>query len=392
MKKIKYLFMIMTICFILQIPSFTVHAESTSELYCLYNPITKEYLYTVNPDEKDALSTTWSYEGVVCTVPTVSNTPIYRLYNSVSNSHLYTGVETEVTQLVSEGWQNEGVSFYVDEDNTVPIYRMHHETVNTHLFCRETAVSTLENRGWTCDGIAFYASSANEEFEYSNISLYNPWEIGVMVLSESHAGVMEEAHAWYNDDTSLSIPIPKMNVVFVGRPSEYEPLWFSGGITHYVNGIGYECFTEINNIMATAPDVKFWYLVWFMGSNDVTKRGLDVAVDAMKANVLTLDEQEFVTPHTMALITTPHKYGKTYEKYLTRMDQYDDIELEFFKNIGYGDRVYDSRDDFDSFIQNGHITGKEYKGYVYPYSGDGVHFYASQYWQVISNAINVIIK
>ncbi len=235
-----------------------------------------------------------------------------------------------------------------------------------------------------------YTSLPKDGSGYSGVGEIKPWEVGFMILSESHAGVMEEAHEFYNADTSLSIPIPKVSVVFVGRPSEYEPLWFSGGITHYVDGIGYECFTEINNIMSTAPDVKFRYLVWFMGSNDVTKRGLDVAVDAMIKNITTLDSQEFVTPHTMALITTPHKYGKTYENFRTRMDQYDEIELDFFRSIGYGDNCYDSRDDFDAFIKNGRLTGEEYKGYSYPHSGDGVHFYAMQYWQVISTAINEI--
>ena len=235
-----------------------------------------------------------------------------------------------------------------------------------------------------------YTSLPKDGNRYSEINEIKPWEVGFMILTESHGGVMEEAHEFYNADSSLSISVPKMSVVFVGRPSEYEPLWFSGGITHYVDGVGYECFTEINNIMSTAPDVKFWYLVWFMGSNDVTKRGLDVAVDAMVKNVTTLDQQEFVTPHTMALITTPHKYGKTYESFRTVMDQYDETELEFFRSIGYGNNCYDSRDDFDAFIKNGRLTGKEYKGYVYPHSGDGVHFYASQYWQVISKAINEI--
>ena len=72
------------------------------------------------------------------------------------------------------------------------------------------------------------------------------------------------------------------------------------------------------------------------------------------------------------------------------MEQYDETELEFFRSIGYGDNCYDSREDFDQFVENGRLTGEEYKGYSYAHSGDGVHYYASQYWQVISNAINEI--
>ena len=375
-------------------------AASGSELYCLYNPVSGEYLYTIDPAEKTMLESTWTYEGIVCTMPSISGTATYRMYDPVSTKHLYTSDEAEILKLTAEGWQREGISYYVDEAQSAPVYRLLNPKTGDHVFGGDVTASKLEQNGWTREGIAYYSLSVNDEFTYSGADAnadtnagandVKPWEVGFMILTESHGGVMEEAHEFYNADSSLSIPIPKMSVVFVGRLSEYDPLWFSGGITYRVDGVNYECFSEINSIMSSAPGVKLWYLVWFMGSNDVTKRGLDVAVDAMVKNITALDQQEFVTPHTMALITTPHKYGKTYESFRTIMDEYDDTELEFFRSIGYGDNCYDSREDFDLFVENGRLTGEEYKGYTYAHSGDGVHYYASQYWQVISNAINEI--
>ena len=57
----------------------TAHAESAKELYCLFNPVSGEYLYTVDENEKAALEGAWYLEGVVCKMPAFSSTATCRL-------------------------------------------------------------------------------------------------------------------------------------------------------------------------------------------------------------------------------------------------------------------------------------------------------------------------
>ena len=145
-------------------------AASGSELYCLYNPVSGEYLYTIDPAEKTMLESTWTYEGVVCTMPSISGTATYRMYDPVSTKHLYTSDEAEILKLTSEGWQREGISYYVDEGQGAPVYRLLNPKTGDHVFGGDVTASKLEQNGWTREGIAYYSLSVNDDFAYSDTS------------------------------------------------------------------------------------------------------------------------------------------------------------------------------------------------------------------------------
>ena len=145
----------------------TAHAESGRDLYCLRNPQTGEYLYTIDPKEKANLEGTWHYEGVVCKMPATSSVPTYRLLNSANGQHLYTASDAEITKLVGEGWTKEGVAYYVDDAKTAPIYRLFNTSTGDHAFGSDATAADMEAKGWTREGVAFYALWANTDLRYS---------------------------------------------------------------------------------------------------------------------------------------------------------------------------------------------------------------------------------
>ncbi|MCR5032732.1 MAG: hypothetical protein K6A92_07710 [Lachnospiraceae bacterium] len=148
------------------VPS-AAHAEGGKDLYCLFNPATGEYLYTVDEKEKASLEGAWYLEGVVCKMPSVSSTATYRLYNPVSGLHLYTADEAEISKLTGEGWTREGVAYYVDDNKTAPVYRLFDPKTGEHAFGSDTTAAKMEQNGWTREGVAFYATWANNELTYT---------------------------------------------------------------------------------------------------------------------------------------------------------------------------------------------------------------------------------
>ncbi len=145
----------------------SVHAESTKDLYCLFNPASGEYLYTVDEKEKAALEGTWYLEGVVCKMPSVSSTATYRLYNPVTGLHLYTADDKEITKLTGEGWTKEGVAYYVDDNKTAPVYRLFDPKTGEHAFGSDATAAKMEQNGWMREGVAFYATWANSDLTYT---------------------------------------------------------------------------------------------------------------------------------------------------------------------------------------------------------------------------------
>ena len=148
------------------------YAAGSSQLYCFYNALLREYLYTVSEAEKDSLMGSWEYKGVTCTLPGVSSMPVYRLLNPVTAQHLYTSTDVEINKLVAEGWTKEGVAFYVDDTMTVPVYRLLNTATGEHQFSADgNAIATLEASGWIKEGVAWYAlGSSNSTSTVVNTS------------------------------------------------------------------------------------------------------------------------------------------------------------------------------------------------------------------------------
>ena len=177
----------------------TAHAESAKELYCLFNPVSGEYLYTVDENEKASLESAWYLEGVVGKLPSESSMPIYRLYNPVSGLHLYTADPAEISKLTGEGWTNENVAFYVAEENAAPIYRLFDPKTGEHAFGSDATAAKMEQNGWTREGVAFYATWANNDLIYTGKKTGAGTTTATNAITATNGGAVINAPGkWYD--------------------------------------------------------------------------------------------------------------------------------------------------------------------------------------------------
>lgn len=169
MKKVAkwMLAVVASIALLALVPAAPVQASEDQNLYCLYNPVSGEYLYTIDVKEKENLESSWIYEGVVCYMPVHSGSATYRLYDAASSKHLYTSDEAEISKLVGEGWIREGVAYFVDEAKKAPVYRFFNPTTGDHAFGGESVTADMEQKGWVTEGVAYYAMSVNNTFAYT---------------------------------------------------------------------------------------------------------------------------------------------------------------------------------------------------------------------------------
>lgn len=230
--------------------------------------------------------------------------------------------------------------------------------------------------------------SGNKE---PNPNEYAPNEIGFIILGESHCGVLALSHSYFAGDNTIASAVPKENYVAIANPSMSSPYFWGGGITLPANGRTYEGISIINEMMDAHPNVKLWYITYFAGTNDVRYAGVDTAISAVNKNLKALDNTTFHQESKIALITTPHQYGHGHS-FAAKVDSYVAAEEQAMKKMGYADTFYNAVADYDKYVSNGKLTGTEYSGYRYNLSGDGIHFYAKQYWTVTTNACNEILR
>lgn len=155
-------------------------AESTQNIYRLYNMCSGEHLYTTNASERDKLVPLgWFYEGIGWVAPAKSNTPVYRLYNPYSGDHHYTVDSKEYNYLASIGWRQEGVGWYSDDQKRVPLYRAFnpYEKIGTHHFMAgKGEYDYICKIGWRGEGVGWYAAGAGQVQAWSNFN-YNHLQI-----------------------------------------------------------------------------------------------------------------------------------------------------------------------------------------------------------------------
>lgn len=143
------------------------HAADELPVYRLYNPYSKEHLYTSDENEaRTLLNQGWGrFEGEKWTGVTESSSrkdfPVYRLYNPYSGEHLFTQDPNEANTLPSVGWRYEGVCWYSSTDQGTPVYRVYNAGTGEHLFTSDAnEVSTLIGRGWSDEGTRWYGVPA----------------------------------------------------------------------------------------------------------------------------------------------------------------------------------------------------------------------------------------
>jgi GH25 family lysozyme M1 (1,4-beta-N-acetylmuramidase) len=143
------------------------HAADELPVYRLYNPYSKEHLYTSDENEaRTLLNQGWGrFEGEKWTGVTESSSrkdfPVYRLYNPYSGEHLFTQDPNEANTLPSVGWRYEGICWYSSTDQGTPVYRVYNAGTGEHLFTSDAnEVSTLIGRGWSDEGTRWYGVPA----------------------------------------------------------------------------------------------------------------------------------------------------------------------------------------------------------------------------------------
>ncbi len=140
----------------------------TQPLYRLYNPSTREHLYTASKKEHDGLIPWgWQSEGIAWYAPLSSNTPVYRLYNKYSSEHFYTTDAYERSVLIKNGWTDEKIGWYSDDGKGVPVYRAFHPqlpAIGCHHFTADAYeynfITSKAGGSWTPEGIAWYGVNA----------------------------------------------------------------------------------------------------------------------------------------------------------------------------------------------------------------------------------------
>lgn len=143
----------------------TAKAETSVEIYRLYNSVNGEHLYTTDANEKNVLSAMadWTYEGIGWYASS-TGTPVYRLYNDALGNHLYTTDTNEVNVLTTTDshWSvdNNGQPLFYS-GGSVPVYRVYNEGLKGmhHLTTDKNEYDTLPSYGWNQEGVALYAVS-----------------------------------------------------------------------------------------------------------------------------------------------------------------------------------------------------------------------------------------
>lgn len=133
-------------------------------VYRLYNASKKEYLYTIDENEKDYLDAgnSWEYQAKSWYAPIQTNDkPIYRLFNVKTGQHLYTMGDNEIQYLTTGlGWLNEGIKFYSFKDIGEPVYRLFNPKgngPNNHYYTsNHNYRNYLIDNGWQDEGICWY--------------------------------------------------------------------------------------------------------------------------------------------------------------------------------------------------------------------------------------------
>ncbi len=137
--------------------------QASKPIYRLYNPKTKEHLWTASKNEYNVLAKShgWKQEGVAWYAPD-SGKPVYRLYNPKSHDHHYTSDANEVKILSTKyGWtkDNNGKAVFYSGGKT-PIYRLYNKNFKIgshHLTKSKKEYDTLPKYGWKQEGTAMYA-------------------------------------------------------------------------------------------------------------------------------------------------------------------------------------------------------------------------------------------
>lgn len=221
------------------------------------------------------------------------------------------------------------------------------------------------------------------------VSSYSPNEVGFIILSECHSDILLWSIPYYLEDNSITTIVPKVNVVPLSSKSHGYPNYWGGGVTVNFEGLDYEADDVINGAMKEHNNVKFWYIVYFAGSNYVRNLGVKGAGKYVKSNLDSIANKTYYADNTIALMTTPPMYNRGPAVART-VEEYDDFELEHMKSIGYEDYAFDTREAFSEYIDGKKLKRVEFKGYRYGSSGDGLHFYGKQYWTVAAEAVNTI--
>ncbi len=136
--------------------------DDSLPIYRLYNPKTKEHLWTAAKKEYNVLPDYgWRQEGIAWCAPGQGKS-VYRLYNPKTKDHHYTSNTNEVSVLTTKyGWRkdNNGKPVFCS-GGSKPIYRLYNKSFKIgshHLTTSAKEYQTLPQYGWKQEGIAMNA-------------------------------------------------------------------------------------------------------------------------------------------------------------------------------------------------------------------------------------------
>ncbi len=131
-------------------------------VYRFYIAATYSHFWTTDINERDSMiQAGYKYEGVAWYSSTDTNDkPLYRLYSAYLNQHLFTTDPNEKAVLSTSGmWTYEGISEYVSPTaNSSPVYRLYAPSLKTHLYTQDPNERSvlLASGNWNDEGVAWY--------------------------------------------------------------------------------------------------------------------------------------------------------------------------------------------------------------------------------------------
>lgn len=141
-------------------PAQKAHADSSQNMFRLYNPNTGEHFYTAEANENNALiGLGWKPEGDAWRAPNQGE-PVYRMYNPNGvGEHHYTMDSSEVTDLERAGWINEGIRWYSDPANNQALHSLYNPNAfanNHHYTADQNEIQALQELGWVYENEKWY--------------------------------------------------------------------------------------------------------------------------------------------------------------------------------------------------------------------------------------------
>jgi len=177
----------------------------------LYNPFSRDYIYTSNSIEICLASTYYGYLNDGYAISTVSKVsagaiPVYRLSGSRGDHFYTTSIAERDAAITSVGYVNEGIAFYSPPNGatTVPVYRLR-TPWGSHFYTTSIAERDylVNNTSYIYEGIAFRVVTRPST---DSIPVYRLWGVNHILTPSLMERLALISMGFKNENVSFYAP------------------------------------------------------------------------------------------------------------------------------------------------------------------------------------------